>query len=223
MSEDGSARIKLTAADGHVLEAYEARPRKEEKGRVIIVQELLGVTSHIRRVCDAFADHGYTALAPAFFDRTEKRLELTYAPADIQRGQEIAKSLPLETTLLDAQAALEYLGGPRSAAIIGYCWGGAVAWAAGTSLAVRAAVVYYGAIGPHLDKAPRTPTQLHFGEHDHAIPVSVAHDAAERHPMTISHVYDAGHGFNCDERESFHADSAALAGQRTLGLLRAVF
>lgn len=70
---------------------------------------------------------------------------------------------------------------------------------------------------------PLAPTLLHFGETDPHIPLSVAQALRDRHPAVMTHLYPAGHGFNCDERASFAADSAATARRRTLCLLQAVF
>lgn len=221
MDTIGSTWETLTASDGHQLRGYLAQPRGKEKGRVVVVQELLGVTLHIRAVCERYAAAGYRALAPAFFDRVEPGLELSYTPDDIQRGRAAATAIPMADSLLDADAALGHLGG--TAAIVGYCWGGAIAWAGAARLKVSAAIIYYGAIGDRLDEAPRAPAQLHFGEHDHAIPVAVPREAGRRHPGLITHIYPAGHGFNCDERDSFHPESAVLAQRRSLGFLQAVF
>lgn len=216
--------LDLTASDGHRFRGYEARPAGAEKGRILVIQEIFGVNNHIRRVCEDYAAEGYRALAPALFDRAERDVELGYDDAGIQRGRDIMGKLSMDDALKDVEAALERLGGDGAAAIVGYCWGGTVAWAAASRLPVRAAIGYYGGgIANRLDEVPRVPTLLHFGEKDHAIPLTAAEGVAQRHPSVMVHIYPAGHGFNCDERASFDAESAALAKQRTLGLLRAAF
>mgnify|MGYP001188999953 CR=1 FL=1 len=219
-----SGWLDLTASDGHRLRGFEAKPRGAEKGRILVIQEIFGVNNHIRNVVQDYAAEGYRALAPALFDRAERDVELAYDDAGIQRGRGIMGKVSIDDALKDVEAALKHLGGDGSAAIVGYCWGGTIAWAAASQLGVRAAIGYYGGgIANRLDDAPRAPTLLHFGEQDHAIPLTVAEGVRERHPSTIVHIYPAGHGFNCDERGSYHAESAALAKQRTLGLLQAVF
>ena len=123
MSDIESAWVDLTAPDGHWLRDYPARPAGEEKGRLTVVQELLGATGHFRYVCNAFAADGYPALAPAFFDRVERDLELGYDATGIQRGRSMMEPVPVEVALKDAEAALNHLGdagnrqppGPRSA------------------------------------------------------------------------------------------------------------
>ncbi|MBP2292241.1 dienelactone hydrolase family protein [Azospirillum rugosum] len=216
--------LDLTASDGHRFRGYEARPAGAEKGQILVIQEIFGVNNHIRNVCEDFAAEGYRALAPALFDRAERDVELAYDDAGIQRGREIMGKVTIDDALKDVAAGLAHLGGDGAAAIVGYCWGGTVAWAAAQRLVVRAAIGYYGGgIANRLDEAPRAPTLLHFGEKDHAIPLTVADSVRDRHPSVMVHLYPAGHGFNCDERASYDAESAALAKQRTLGLLRAVF
>jgi len=222
MSGIDSGWVEVSAEDGHRLRAYRAAARGDEIGRLIVAPEIFGINRHIRAVCDGFAAEGYTVLAPDLFARAERAVELAYDDAGIQRGRAIKGRIADQDALKDVRAALGHLGG--DAALIGYCWGGSIAWAAAARLPLRAAIGYYGGdIGKHLDEAPRILTMLHFGEKDHAIPPEVAEGVKARHPAVPVHLYPAGHGFNCDERGSFHPQSAALALRRTLGLLRAVF
>ncbi|WP_207456593.1 dienelactone hydrolase family protein [Azospirillum sp. SYSU D00513] len=216
--------LELTATDGHGLAAYQTGPREGARGALVIVQEIFGVNSHIRGVCDAYAAEGFRVIAPALFDRVERKLELGYGDDGVKRGIALKQAIPDEQALLDIAAALDALGGAGEAAVMGYCWGGSLAWRAASALRPRAAIGYYGGgIGQHLDEAPGCPTLLHFGEKDHAIPLSVAEGVRARHPSVPCHIYPAGHGFNCDERGSYDAESARIARERTLGFLRAVF
>ncbi len=64
--------ITLTAADGHALEAYRADAEGAPRGGLVVIQEIFGVNGHIRDVCDGFAADGYTAIAPAVFDRVAR-------------------------------------------------------------------------------------------------------------------------------------------------------
>ncbi|MBP2303566.1 dienelactone hydrolase family protein [Azospirillum picis] len=224
MSDAKAGWVELQAGDGHRLRAYHAEAVGEELGRLIVAPEIFGINHHIRGVCDGLARQGFTALAPDLFDRAERGVELPYDDAGIQRGIALKGQVSNEAALSDIAAALAFLGGDRRAAIVGYCWGGSLAWAAASALPVRAAIGYYGGdIGNRLADAPRVPTLLHFGEQDHAIPLSVAEEVRARYPWVPVHTYPAGHGFNCDERGSYHRQSAELALRRTLGLLRAVF
>ena len=216
--------VELQAGDGHRLSGFLARPVGEPRGSVVLVQEIFGVNRHIRSVCEGYAAAGFTALAPALFDRVERGVELPYDEAGIERGRGLMGRVSLDLALADMAAALNRLGGARSAAVVGYCWGGTLAWLAAARLPVRAAVGYYGGrIGEHAALVPQVPTLLHFGEKDHAIPLSVAEEVRRRHAQVVVHTYPAGHGFNCDERPSFDPESSRLARRRSLGFLEAVF
>lgn len=224
MSDIDSGWLDLTAADGHTLRGYKATPRGAEKGRVLIVQEIFGVNHHIRGICDDYAAEGYTALAPAMFDRVERDVELAYDEPGIAHGRVIMNTIEPDDALKDVAAALAHLGTGETA-LVGYCWGGTIAWAAASRLPLRAAIGYYGGgIAKRMGEAPKMPVMLHFGDQDHAIPLSVAEAVRDQYPSVVTHLYEgAGHGFNCSERASYHAASAALAKRRTLGLLQAVF
>lgn len=222
MSGIDSGWVELAAGDGHCFRAYRAAAKGPEIGRLIVAPEIFGINRHIRNVCDGFAAEGYDVLAPDLFERAERAVELAYDEAGVQRGIVLKGRIADADALADVEAALAQLGG--DAALVGYCWGGSLAWMAASRLPLRAAIGYYGgAIAKHLDEVPRVPTLLHFGEQDHAIPPEVAEGVKARHPAVPVHLYPAGHGFNCDERGSFHRDSADRARVRTLGLLRAVF
>jgi carboxymethylenebutenolidase len=212
-----STSVTLTAADGHSLMGWLAEPAGTARGGVIVVQEIMGVNHHIRAVAEGFASDGYRVVAPALFDRIERGVELGYEPADIDRGRKIAMALTREQILADVQAAITFLGQPRTG-IVGYCFGGRVAWMAAALLPVAAASAYYGGGIPGLDLTPQVPTIAHFGARDAHIPLSDVETLRQRHPTVPIYVYDADHGFNCNERGSYDAPSAALARERTLAL-----
>jgi carboxymethylenebutenolidase len=209
---------ELTAADGHTLSAYVAGPR-EARRALVVVQEIFGVNRHMRRVCDEFAKAGYAVVCPALFDRTERGVELGYEPADVARGRDLRGTVDAGKTVLDILAAAAAL--PRGArrGIVGYCWGGTVAWHGATrTSAFDAAVGWYGGgIAAAKEEVPRCPVQLHFGEVDASIPLAdVEAVRAARSEVEILVYPGAGHGFGCEERGSYKPDDAALAQQRTL-------
>jgi len=210
----------LTASDGHQLDSYEADPGGSTAA-VVIIQEIFGVNGHIRFVVDRYASFGYRAIAPAMFDRAERGVELDYDGEGIARGLELRQALDRDESVLDVGAAVDHVSGTGPVAVIGYCYGGSMAWLASSSLPIAAAVGYYGGqVVDFIDKAPRAPTMLHFGALDQAIPLDGVHKVAERHPDVVVHIYDeAGHGFNCDARGSYHPESAASAEDRTRAFL----
>jgi carboxymethylenebutenolidase len=213
--------IELTAADGFLLPAYRADPAGTPRGGLVVAQEIFGVNGHIRSVCDGYAAEGYRVIAPALFERYEKGVDIGYAPADIARGRDLKAKAETEAALRDVAAARDALAPGGKVGIVGYCWGGFIAWMAACRLSGFAcAVPYYG--GGILDAAgetPRCPVLAHFGERDSMIPVDGARKLAVAHRGVQVHVYAADHGFNCDQRGSYDATAAALARDRTLVFL----
>jgi carboxymethylenebutenolidase len=214
--------VQGTAADGHGLGIYRADPAGAPRGAVVIAQEIFGVNSHIRAVCDDYARQGYVTVAPALFDRVERDVQLGYQPDDITRGRAVRERVSLDDALADVEAAAKEVAGAGRIGIVGYCWGGTVAWVAATrSRTFAAAVGYYGGgVADLASERPNCPVQLHFGEQDHAIPLESVQKVRAAHPDLPVYLYPAGHGFNCDQRASYHAESARLARERTLAFLR---
>src|SRR5206468_7539996 len=101
--------ITLTAADGQKLGAYRADPAGVAKGGVVVIQEIFGVNHHIRAVCDRLALEGYTAAAPALFDRTEKGFECGYTPDEIANARKFVANPNWDAMLKDTQAAIDEL------------------------------------------------------------------------------------------------------------------
>jgi len=214
-------QITLTAADGHSLAAYRAGPADARAG-LVIVQEIFGVNRHMRRVADSFAAAGYAVICPALFDRTERGVELGYTAEDVTRGRTLRGTIDEHLTLLDILAAASALPAGLPRGIVGYCWGGTVAWHGATrSSAFKAAIGWYGGgIAAAKDEAPRCPVQLHFGEADGSIPLSDVTAIQAARPEVGVFVYPgAGHGFGCEERGSHVAADAEVAQRRTLEFL----
>ena len=202
------------------IRAWLAQPHVPPRGALVVVQEIFGVNAHIRAVCTTFADHGYVAMAPALFDHFEHDVQLRYDPEGVARGRELVEKLGFERALEDVKAAAAQLQEYGKVGVVGYCWGGTVAYLANTRLSLPA-VSYYGArTVPFLDEQLDAPMMFHFGEHDPSIPQADVELHRQRHPEADIHVYPAGHGFNCDQREDYHRASAELALERTLGLFR---
>ncbi len=213
--------ITLTAAGGHRLGAWRAPAKAEDAPGLVVIQEIFGVNAHIRSVADRFAAEGFEAVAPALFDRVSTGIELGYEADDIAKGREIRARIGTADALADIAAAVALLRGEgRRVGVVGYCWGGALAWHAATGLdGLAAAVCFYGQVGETAAATPRCPVMFHFGETDSSIPVAVAETMRTAHPDLPVHVYPAGHGFACDARASYHAPSAAKAFERTLAFL----
>jgi carboxymethylenebutenolidase len=214
--------IELTASDGHKLAAYRAEPAGKPRGGIVVIQEIFGVNSHVKSVADGFAEDGYLAIAPAMFDRMQRNFDVGYTPEDIAKGRELRPKITLDMAMKDAQAAVDEAKKAGKVGIVGYCWGGFVAWMASAKVnGISCAVPYYG--GGILDNAdiePRVPVMGHFGEKDSMIPADGVRKLAEKHKKQQIFIYPADHGFNCDQRGSYHAPSAKQARERTLEFFR---
>jgi len=211
--------LSLTAADGHRLGAYRADPRGSARGAIVVIQEIFGVNSHIRSICDRLAEAGYAAIAPALFDRVEPDFQSGYSPAEVERARRFVADPDWDGFLSDTDAARKAVADVGKVGIVGFCLGGSVAFAAATRLTGFAAAVgfYGGRIAAFADEVPRCPTQLHYGAEDAGIPMSNVETVRAKRPDCEIFVYEAaGHGFNCDERASFNAGAARLAWARTL-------
>jgi carboxymethylenebutenolidase len=206
----------LMARDGHEFQAYLAAPANKTRGGIVVIQEIFGVNSHIRAVTDSFAAEGYTAIAPALFDRVRRGIELGYAQTDMQEGRGYVQQLKQENTLLDLGAAIAVAKRSGRVGSVGYCWGGAMSYVAACELSLACAVVYYGKVSDYLDRKPKCPVMYHFGKQDQSIPQTDVQKVKAAQPQGIFFDYDAGHGFNCDQRSSYDPAAAAQARQRTL-------
>lgn len=213
-------RMELEASDGHRFAAYRVDPEGAPRGGIVIIQEVFGLNDHVRGVCDGYAADGYAVVGPALFDRVEKGVELGYQGDDLARGRELRGALGWDEPLLDIQAAVEEVKEAGKVGVIGYCWGGSLAWLCATRLSVDAAVCYYGGqIADFVDESPRCPVMFHFGEKDAFIPREKVELVRQKHGGLPLFTYPAGHGFNCESRADYHPQSARLARSRTLEFL----
>jgi carboxymethylenebutenolidase len=211
--------LELNAADGFGINAYVAEPAAIPVAGIVVLQEIFGVNQHIREVTDRFASRGYLAIAPALFDRARKGIELGYDQAGMQQGMAARSQIALEKTLLDIDAAIQWLRGQGigRVGVVGYCWGGSLAWFANTRLNVDASVSYYGGlIAAAADEKNKAHAIFHFGELDKHIRPEEWATIRAAHPELPLYTYNADHGFNCDHRSSYNAAAASLAEERTL-------
>ncbi|WP_338664283.1 dienelactone hydrolase family protein [Pararoseomonas sp. SCSIO 73927] len=214
-------QIELTAADGHRLSAWRAGPADAARA-LVVVQEIFGVNPHMRRLSDHLGSLGWAVITPALFDRAERGVELGYEAADRDRGLALRKMVPDDKVMLDVEAAAAALPAGAARGIIGYCWGGTIAWWGATrSRAFRAAVGYYGGgIAGTRTEAPNCPVQLHFGAEDGSIPLSDVELVRQAQPGVEVFVYPgAGHGFACEDRGSYDPAATELAEGRALAFL----
>ena len=215
-------RVELTSPlDGFAFSAWCEAPQDARRGGLIVIQEIFGVTDHIREVATIFAEEGFEVIAPSLYDRRAPGFEADYDSADVDRARALAEATPWSEVEADLATCVRALSPPVFA--VGYCWGGSASWMAACRIkGLAAASCYYGRRIPEFaGEAPRCPTIAHFGRSDRTIPAQVVESVSAAHPDVPVWLYDAGHGFASDRRADYHADSARLAHLRTLRLFAA--
>jgi carboxymethylenebutenolidase len=219
--------VKLTAADGHELSGYVAKPEGEPIGALVVIQEIFGVNPSIQSVVDDFAGHGFVSIAPALFDRFERDLELGYGEEDMKKAFSLYGQLNPDTQLLDVAAAYQYLEATgKGIGVIGFCYGGLLTWLSATrgetlKMQPSCCVGYYaGGIGKVATEEPSCPVMLHFGEDDDHIGQDQVDAVRNAHPeVTIFTYPGAGHAFANAARSSFEPAAAEKAHLRSLEFL----
>ncbi|MEQ1617396.1 MAG: dienelactone hydrolase family protein [Terricaulis sp.] len=236
----------VIGAGGYQLPAFIARPRdRAQHGAIIVVNEIFGIHDYIKDVCRRFAQEGYVALAPDYFDRAGDPAPLT----DMAVIREIVASASLEQVMGDTEGALAWLArqrfiNARAMGITGFCWGGTAVWMAAARFSqIKAGVAWYGRLvapqaGGFASEEPRqwpvdvaatlrTPVLGLYAENDRGIPLESVENmrAALRTSGNSSRseiiVYPGvGHGFHADYRESYNAEAAANGWARCLNWFR---
>jgi carboxymethylenebutenolidase len=215
--------IELKTKDGKTISAYKAEPAGKPRGGIVVIQEIWGVNSHIRDVTDRYAKEGYLAIAPAIFDRIEPGVKMDqYTQETMQKGFGYMQKVEQDKALLDVEAAVKEASKAGKVGVVGFCFGGRMAWLAAAHVdGIAASVPYYGGGVPQLaSEKPKVPVMLHFGEKDAHIPVASVEEFKKVHPTLPVYIYPADHGFNCDQRGSYDAAAAKLAQDRTLEFFR---
>lgn len=216
--------VELISVDDQKIPAWVAMPQGKPRGAIVVLQEIFGVNEHIRSVADRYAELGYVAVAPALFQRIEPNVELGYNEEGFKKGfalKSAVESLEAPGILPDIEAAVAY-GAKASGGkvgVVGYCWGGLLAWRTACNLAsVSAAVCYYGGgmtTPLEVTRQQLSPVMAHFGRKDHFISLESVELFEKAQPKVEVFLYDADHGFNCDQRGSYDAAAAAQALERT--------
>ena len=213
--------IHSLAKDGHVADVYVAKPESQAPATVVILQEIFGITDHIKDICNQYAAHGYLAIAPALSDRIRKNIVLDYS--SFAEGKDYKMQLNDEQTLMDIEAAIALAEKDSKVAVVGFCFGGALAYFASTRINLNCTISYYGGgiAEKYIHQKPLCPIMYHFGALDAAIPLSEVSEIKSSHPEGVFHIYeDASHGFNCNFRKDYHEESAKIASARTLDFLK---
>ena len=211
------ATVELRSGqDGVACDAWHEPPREARRGGLVVCHAIWGVTPHLIELSGDYAQRGYEVVIPSLFDRFQRGFpERNTDPAVLAHQMDLGRRTGWGLEVLDfVQAAIDALEPPVF--LMGFCFGGTVAWLAAARCTGLAAVAafYGGAIVDHLAETPQAPTILHFGRKDETIPPAAVARITEAHPELPAYLYDAGHGFVAPS--GFHADSAELATLRTL-------
>jgi carboxymethylenebutenolidase len=218
---------EVQTLDGKKMRCYVARPTGTPKAAILVVQEIFGITEHIQWVLqEQFAKAGYLSIAPAFFDRVTGYGDgavnnvAAYDEAGTNQGRAWVDAIGMDNPMRDLRAAQVQVAGNLPTGVVGYCWGGSVAFLASTRLGLPAVSYYGGRTVPYLHEKPQAPVMLHFGQTDHLITPAVVETTRQAlsisSPATELFVYPSGHGFNRAGSKDFHAESSAIALDRTL-------
>lgn len=217
-------------ASGGAFDAYLTLPPAGHGPGLLMLQEIFGVNSHIRAQAEQYARDGFVVLTPDVFWRQQPRIELGYGEDERVQGRALAAQLKPELVLADLRAGVQALRDlPQTAGhklgAIGWCMGGRLAYMAAALTEIDATVSYYGG-GVHdllhLASGVAGPIQFHYAENDDHIPLAAVEKVRDAFAGRAAevHVYPgAAHGFNCEQRGSYRAASAALAHGRSLAFL----
>lgn len=214
--------VRIRAADGHELDAFLAYPAGPPKGAIVLGQEMYGVNDYLRETCRFFASNGYTTIAPSLYDRVERGLVFPYDKQSHDRAQKIYKAWNIDHALSDFSAAREKVASSGKVAVIGYCWGGTLAWIAACRGSYAAAVAYYGSMMPDFaGETPKCPVIAHVGELDNTMPPARLDIFRAAQPDVPMYLWEgARHGFDNPGRvDRFHAQASSMAREVTLKLL----
>ena len=213
--------IILKASDGHELSAYLCEPNTDQKGAIVVIQEIFGVNDHIRDITERFALLGYKSIAPALYDRYENKFEVGYTEEDLERGRNLKSTANqnIEGIISDLSATKNAVESAGSVGITGFCWGGFVAWLGACRLNFQAASCYYGGgIVDFIEETPKCPAILHFGSQDKSIPMVDVEKISSAQSQSKVYVYEADHGFHCNMRSQFDPRASSVSAMRTIRL-----
>ena len=215
--------IRVKSRDGFEFDAYHVKAEGPRKGGVIVIQEIFGLSDHVKEMTERFGAAGYEAIAPSMYDRAAPGWIAD--PKDI--AQAVAKGLDLamgngpDNAMNDVGGVFDKLKASGKVCVTGYCYGGTMSWLAAARIdGLAASSCYYGGnIAQMADMKLICPTICHFGAKDAHIPLVGAVDKIEAaHPEVPVYVYEAGHGFARKNSNDYDAASDKLAFERTLEL-----
>ncbi len=218
----GGKEITLTAADGHTLSAWAVAPSITPRAGLVIGQEMYGVNGYIRDVCAWYAEHGYLTIAPALYDRIKPGLTFAYTDEDNTRAKALYRNYDWDKAITDLEAARDWVARAGKVGMVGFCFGGSLAWMAACRSRFDCAVSFYGGeINRMIDEDATCPIECHVGSLDTALDATKIARFRTRHPDVPFHIYEgARHGFDNPGRGPRHHPEAMRAARaKTLAFL----
>jgi len=220
-------KIFIKSADDKDLPVYIYEPSTARIGAVVLIQEIFGVNDHINNIAENFAKEGFVTWVPDLFYRIEDNVKLSYGSEDIKKGKNLKDELGWELPTMDIISCIANLKVEHNVATVGFCYGGTLSWnVACSAYGLDASVCFYGSqITNFLTKDPKCPTQVHLGQKDSSINTEAQNKIIDfsKQSQTNIEVFNyenADHGFFCDQRDSYHKESADLSYVRTLEFLK---
>lgn len=212
--------IELKTINNHTFQSYISQPKREVKGGLIVIQEIFGVNTHIKDLCNKFSKLGFLSISPCLFDRENKNIELDYSKDSVEYGRQLKEKFN-DFILDEIESSISYVKAAGKVGAIGYCWGGSICWRSSCTFDdLSTAVIYYGGDVPKLSNLkPKCPVMCHFGEYDKSIPIDEVEGFKKKNSEVKIYKYPADHGFNCDKRSQFNKRCSEIALERTLKFL----
>ena len=225
--------IKITkniikSADDYLLPYLQFEPENNTSNKsIILVYEIFGLTDHIKNIAKEYAENGFLVAIPDIFSRLENNIDLPYNKDGFSKGLHLKNKLGWELPVMDIVALAATLRLKYNVNVLGYCYGGSLAWLAmQKSFIFEKGICYYGSSIPEfLESNVNCPGMLHFGSEDQGIPIESIEKVKKFINVNKSKielfVYEnADHGFNCSQRKSYNKIAAEQAFHKTITFLK---
>ena len=204
-----------SAAIAATIRGFRVNPTDTPKGAVVLLSDTSGVTLEVETLTTAFAAKGYATIALDIPRASETGSnEATADAAGVSTGAPDART----EVFAEIQAAVDSMKDFGKVAVVGYCEGGDLAYAAANRVTGIACVVAYAGretLGDFREKR-RAPTMLHFAESDSSTSGETITQFRAHRPDVSAFAYPAASGFFATGRDAFQPDAAEKAQERTL-------
>ena len=218
----------IKSADDYPLPYLQFEPNNNtSKKSIILVYEIFGLTDHIKNVAKEYAENGFLVAVPDIFSRLENNIDLPYNKNGFSKGLHLKEKLGWELPVMDIVALAANLRLESNVSVLGYCYGGSLAWLAmQKSFIFEKGICYYGSSIPEfLELNVNCPGMLHFGSKDKGIPLEAIDKVKKfidksKNKIKLYVYENADHGFNCNQRKSYNKKAAELAFEKTIKFLQ---